>query len=49
MSTHLPGFQSFLRFSASFCICQISQQQREGLKVMMIMTKKILIKMITQE
>ena len=27
MSTHVPGFQSFLRFFASFCIGQISHQQ----------------------
>ena len=27
MSTHVPGFQSFFRFFASFCIGQIKQQQ----------------------
>ena len=27
MSTNVPGFQSFLRFFASFCIGQISHQQ----------------------
>ena len=26
MSTHVPGFQSFFRFYASFCIGQISHQ-----------------------
>ena len=26
MSTHLPGFRSFFRFFASFCIGQISHQ-----------------------
>ena len=30
MSTHLPGFQSFVRFFASFCIGQISHQQHKG-------------------
>ena len=30
MSTHMPGFQSFLRFLASFCIGQISHQQHKG-------------------
>ena len=30
MSTHLPGFQSFFRFFASFCIGQISHQQHKG-------------------
>ena len=29
MSTHLPGFQSFYRFFASFCICQISHQHNK--------------------
>ena len=27
MSTHIPGFRSFFRFFASFCIGQISHQQ----------------------
>ena len=31
MSTHMPGFQSFLRYFASFCIGQISHQQLKGL------------------
>ena len=31
MSTHVPGFQSFIRFIASFCIGQISHQQHKGL------------------
>ena len=30
MSTHLPGFQLFFRFFASFCIGQISHQQHKG-------------------
>ena len=30
MSTHLPGFQSFFRIFASFCIGQISHQQHKG-------------------
>ena len=30
MSTHLPGFRSFFRFFASFCIGQISHQQHKG-------------------
>ena len=30
MSTHLPGFQSFLKFFALFCIGQISHQQHKG-------------------
>ena len=30
MSTHLPGFQSFLRFFASFCFGKISHQQHKG-------------------
>ena len=30
MSTHLPGFQSFFRFFASFRIGQISHQQHKG-------------------
>ena len=30
MSTHLPGFQSFFRFFASFCIGQISHHQLKG-------------------
>ena len=30
MSTHVPGFQSFFRFFASFCIGQISHQQHKG-------------------
>ena len=30
MSTHMPGFQSFLRFFASFCTGQISHQQYKG-------------------
>ena len=29
MSTHLPGFQSFLRLFASFCIDQIRHQQHK--------------------
>ena len=29
MSTHLPGFQSFFRFFASFCFGKISQQQHK--------------------
>ena len=29
-STHVPGFQYFLRFFASFCIGQISHQQHKG-------------------
>ena len=32
MSTHLPVFQSFLRFFASFCIGQISYQQHIRVK-----------------
>ena len=31
MSTHMPGFQYFfMKFFASFCIGQISHQQRKG-------------------
>ena len=30
MSTHVPGFQSFLRFFVSFCIGKISHQQHKG-------------------
>ena len=30
MSTHVPGFQSFFRFFASFCIGQISNHQHKG-------------------
>ena len=30
MSTHLPGFQSFFRIFASFCIGQSSHQQHKG-------------------
>ena len=30
MSTHLPGFQSFSSFFASFCIGQISRQQHRA-------------------
>ena len=30
MRTHLPRFQSFFSFFASFCICQIGRQQHEG-------------------
>ena len=30
MSTHLPGFQYFFVFFASFCIGQISYQQDKG-------------------
>ena len=30
MSTHLPGFQSFFSFFASFCNGQISHQQDKG-------------------
>ena len=29
MSTHMPGFQSFLRFLTSFCIGQINLQQHK--------------------
>ena len=29
-STHVPGFQSFFRFFAPFCIGQISQQHHKG-------------------
>ena len=29
MSTHVPGFQLYFRFFASFCIGQISQQQHK--------------------
>ena len=29
MSTHVPGFQSFFRFFASFCIGKISHQQHK--------------------
>ena len=31
MSTHMPGFQSFFRFFASFCIGHMSHQQYKGL------------------
>ena len=31
MSTHVPGFQSFFRFFASFFIGQIHHQQPKGL------------------
>ena len=31
MSTHVPRFQSFFRFFASFCIGQISHQQHKGI------------------
>ena len=30
MSTHVPGFQSYFRGFASFCIRQISHQQHKG-------------------
>ena len=30
MNTHLPGFQSFFVFFASFCIGKISDQQHKG-------------------
>ena len=30
MSTHLPGFQSFFSFFASFCIGKISHHQHNG-------------------
>ena len=30
MSTHMPGFQSFFGFFASFCIGKISHQQHKG-------------------
>ena len=30
MSTYVPGFHSFVRFFASFCIGQISHQQDKG-------------------
>ena len=30
INTHVPGFQSFFRFFASFCIGQISHQQHKG-------------------
>ena len=30
MSTHMPGFQSFFSFFASFCIGKISHQQHKG-------------------
>ena len=30
MSTHMPGFQSFFSFFASFCIGQISHHQHKG-------------------
>ena len=30
MCTHVPGFQSFFRLFASFCIGQISYQQHKG-------------------
>ena len=30
MSTHVPGFRSFFRFFASFCIGQLSHQQHKG-------------------
>ena len=30
MSMHMPGFQSFFCFFASFCIGQISHHQHEG-------------------
>ena len=33
MSTHLPGFQSFLKFFALFCKSQISHQQHKGYKL----------------
>ena len=32
MSTDVPGFQSFFRFFASFCIGQISHPQQKGFK-----------------
>ena len=34
MSTHVPGFQSFFRFFASFCIGQISHHQHKGGAIM---------------
>ena len=30
MSTHMPGFYSFLRFFAPFCFAQITRQQHKG-------------------
>ena len=30
MSTHVPGFQSFFMYFASFCIGQISHQRHKG-------------------
>ena len=30
MSIHMPGFQSFFKFFASFCSGQISHQQHKG-------------------
>ena len=30
LSTHVPGFQSFFRFFASFFIGQISDRQHDG-------------------
>ena len=38
MSTHVPGFQSFFRIFASFCIGQISHQQHKGKKALFVLT-----------
>ena len=39
MSTHLPGFQSFFRVFASFCIGQSSQEQHKGLVKAQVLTQ----------
>ena len=36
MSTHLPGFRSFFRFFALYCIGQISHQQHKGYKEFLV-------------
>ena len=38
MNTHVPGFQSFFKFYASFCIVQISHQQHKGYQVLFYCT-----------
>ena len=36
MSTHVPGYQSFSGFSATFCIGQIGHQHHKGSKIPLI-------------
>ena len=43
MSTHVPGFESFFRIFASFCIGQISHMQHKGIQYIVYLNPMLLL------